>query len=94
MTHEFSPDGSSLKTQNSGSSAALSLELFSSLSVKNKKKIRMNAYVIEETKILERFKKLTLKGGFKNVQVQNPAFGWEKLNSHSVGNLCGVPVDG
>jgi hypothetical protein len=69
----------------------LSLELFSGSSVKNKKKIRMNAYAIEETKMLEWFKKLILKGGFKNVKVENPAFGGEKLNSHSV---CGAPGDG
>jgi hypothetical protein len=44
--------------------------------------------------MLERFKKLTLKGGFKNVKVENPAFGGEKLNSHSVGSVCGAPGDG
>jgi hypothetical protein len=72
----------------------LSLELFSSSSVKDKKKIRMNAYAIEETKILEWFKKLTIKGGFKNVEVEDPAFGGEELNSYSSDNVCGVPGDG
>jgi hypothetical protein len=73
---------------------ALSLELSSRSSVRNKKKIRMNAYAIEETKILEWFKKLTIKGGFKNVKVENPVFGGGKLNSYNFGSVCGATGNG